>query len=102
MTMRALRVAMWFTFGCAVFLFLPVAAHAQNWYTGITYEMSLPNTDLKDFIDETSYRGFGMTFRQMVDRNISTGLFFGWNVFHQRTTETIQLDNGAITGTQDR
>jgi hypothetical protein len=102
MTMRASRITVWFTVGCAVFLFLPVAGHAQNWYTGITYEMSVPDGDLKNFVDETSYRGFGMTFRQMVSKNFSTGLFFGWNVFHKRTTETSQLNNGAITGTQDR
>jgi len=78
---------------------------AQEWYTGLTYQMSFPAGDTKDFTNQTSFRGIGLDFRKAIDSGTSVGLFFGWNVFHERTSETIELQTntpGAITGTQDR
>jgi hypothetical protein len=80
----------------------PSQAAAQDWYTGLTYDMSVPAGDLQEFSDEFSWRGIGLTFRKEVSKTMTAGLFFGWNVFHERTTETIEIERGAVTGTQDR
>jgi hypothetical protein len=74
----------------------------QEWYTGATYDVSIPAGDLQEFIEDPSWLGFSLTFRKQVDRNVTAGLLFGWQVFSERTGETIQLENGAATGTQDR
>jgi hypothetical protein len=77
-------------------------AHTQDWYTGATYDVSIPAGDLQEFIEDPSWLGFSLTFRKQVDRNVTAGLWFGWHVFSERTGETIQLEHGAATGTQDR
>jgi outer membrane protein len=82
-------------------------SYAQDWYGAVTYQVSSPVGDTKNFIDKTSWRGAGLEFRKVLDYNTSLGFYFGWNVFHLRTSETIddvEIDGnpGAITGLQER
>jgi outer membrane protein W len=78
---------------------------AQDWYGAATYQISFPAGDTKDFTNATSFRGVGLDFRMALDKNMTWGLFFGWNVFYERVNETVEIENenpGAITSTQDR
>jgi hypothetical protein len=75
---------------------------AQEWYGMATWQVSFPAGDTKDFVDEVSFRGFGMEFRKTVRPATTIGLLAGWNVFHERTNETVEFENGAISGSQDR
>ena len=78
---------------------------AQAWYAGAAYQISFPMGDTKDFTDATSFRGGGLDFRKSINPSTTVGFTFGWNVFYERTTETIEIkteDPGAITGLQDR
>jgi hypothetical protein len=85
-----------------VLLLAPTSVQAQEWFTGATYDVSFPAGDLQEFIEDPSWLGVSLTFRKQVDRNMTAGLLFGWQVFSERTDETVQLENGAATGTQDR
>ncbi len=85
----------------ALFL-LPSSGYAQRWYTGLTYDVSFPTGDLKEYTDEISWRGFGMTFRTAMKEDVTVGATLGWHVFYERTNETLQLESGAASGTQDR
>ena len=81
--------------------------YSQWWYGAVSYQASLPNGDTKEFAGNTSWRGVGLDFRKSVNATTTWGLFFGWNVFHERVNETIigiEIDGnpGAITGLQDR
>lgn len=67
-----------------------------------TYEIAFPTGDAKKFTDATSFRGFGLDFRKVVKPATTVGLFFGWNVFHERLSGTFPLRLGAVTGVQDR
>ena len=83
----------------------PGLGSAQQWYGALTYEISWPTGDTNDIISETSFRGIGLDFRKSVAPSTTAGLFFGWNVFYERTDGTTQLDTnppGALTGRQDR
>lgn len=78
---------------------------AQDFFGSVTYQISIPKGDTKNATDETSFRGFGLDYRMPVRKNTTVGFATGWNVFHERTTETIELEtetSGAITGLQDR
>lgn len=89
----------------SLFLIFSNQAFAQDWFGSVTYQISMPAGDTKDFIDETSYRGFGLDYRKIIYPNTSVGFSTGWNVFHERINETVQLKTenpGAITGLQDR
>ena len=86
------------------FVLLPgFQAHAQN--SGlfqVTYNMAAPMGDTKDFTDGYSWRGFNIGGRWFVNKNLSWGLNFGWNIFDQKITGTTEIENGAATGTQIR
>jgi hypothetical protein len=75
---------------------------AQQGYGGITWNIASPAEETKDFIDETSYRGFGIEFRTFLTNNISFGGQTGWNIMDQRIDGTIELERGTVTGTQIR
>jgi hypothetical protein len=77
-------------------------AFAQDGYGGISWNIAVPTEDLKDFIDETSFRGFGIEFRSFVTKHISIGGVTGWNIMDQRLDGTFEIQNGAISGTQIR
>jgi outer membrane protein W len=77
--------------------------YAQEWYTAVSYQISEPRTDTEGFIDNPSYLGWGLDFRKMVRDNVSLGGTFSWNIFHERTSEPIHVNNGGtVTGLQDR
>jgi hypothetical protein len=80
---------------------------SQEWFTGLTYQVSFPSGDTKDFTNKTSWRGVGLDFRKALNWNTTAGIFFGWNVFHERTDKTLDFTTengnpGAVTGLQDR
>ncbi|HEX5132422.1 MAG TPA: hypothetical protein VFX92_08040 [Candidatus Krumholzibacteria bacterium] len=77
-------------------------ARAQDWYGAATWQVSIPSGDTKDFVNDTSFGGFGLDFRKMVKPNTTLGFLFGWNVFHERLSGPYTVDNVTITGTQDR
>ncbi len=87
-------------------LFINSQANAQQWYGSFSYQVSFPTGDTKEFADNVSFIGFALDFRNVVARNTTVGVLLGWNVFHQRTSETIELmrngNPGAVTGLQDR
>jgi hypothetical protein len=84
----------------------PFQGYSQDIITDVTYEMSFPTSNLKDFTDNTSFRGIGVGVRKFVTPNISVGGFLGWNVFNEETDELISIEeeeyDADISGTQFR
>jgi hypothetical protein len=75
---------------------------SQGYMTNLTYNVSLPMGDTKDYISETSFRGFSAEWRSFITKNTSWGIFGGWQVLYERTTDRISLPQTDISGTQDR
>ena len=99
----------------ALILVFSGEAKAQDWWWGITYEMSatssLPTNSDSDvnFIEDYSFRGLGIEARYVPSRdaNYSFGFNVGWNVLNEKNEfgaerNTISLSNADITGTQLR
>jgi len=86
-------------------LIITASVSAQS-LGSITYNMSFPTSKLSDFIDKTSFKGFGMEGRWFSNKNISFGLSFAWTVYDQRVSDLIQIVqdgiNGTVSGTQVR
>ena len=84
-------------------------AKAQDWWWGITYEMSatssLPgNSDSNvNFIEDFSFRGMGIEARYVPERGAkySFGFNMGWNDIGTERN-TISLPDADISGTQLR
>lgn len=103
--MRSSKFYLWIVLAVVYCFTISGTGLAQEWSTALSYQISLPSGDTKDFTDKTSFRGIGLDFRKEITRATSIGLFFGWNVFYERTSETIEIQTekpGALTGTQDR
>jgi hypothetical protein len=103
--MKIIKINFWQMFTVLAMVLLMIGSgysQREKWYGALTYSVSIPSGDTKTFTDEISWRGVGLDYRYLIDRQYSIGLFFGWNVFYQRTDKTTEIGNGAITGTSDR
>jgi hypothetical protein len=78
------------------------SSHAQGWYGMATWNISFPAEDTKKFVNETSYRGFGLDFRKQVKPSTTVGIMGSWEVFHERRTDTTTIENVTISGSSDR
>jgi opacity protein-like surface antigen len=90
-------------------LFASVPLQAQDAVTVVNYEISVPTGDTKEYIDKTSFRGFGLDIRKFLggENKVSVGGRFGWHVFSSDAiAETISIRtdelNGDVSGTQFR
>ena len=77
------------------------AVRAQDWFGMATWNVSIPAEDTKKFVNETSFAGFGLEFRKEFKPRTTVGILGSWEVFHERTSGTIDLGHGSITGSQD-
>jgi len=103
MLRTGVRLVVFLAFATGVVLVRP--GRAQDWYGAATYQISFPLGDTKTFANKTSFRGIGFDFRKTVSPSTTLGVTFGWNVFHRRVRETLEIDTenpGAVTGVQDR
>ena len=82
------------------------AALAQENYGTVTWNMAKSTGDQEDFIDNSSFRGFGFEGYRFTSPNVSVGMAFSWNVFYQKIdnpdSTTIEIDGGHATGVQTR
>ncbi len=76
---------------------------AQEWFWGLAYQVTTPSGDTKDFADDFSFRNLGLDGRAFVKPNVSFGFFTAWNVFAEKTSETISIAEVLdVTGEQFR
>ena len=81
---------------------LTTRASAQDWFGMATWQVSYPTGDVRNFIDDISYRGAGLDFRKRLTGGTTASVLMAWNVFHDRTSGTIEIEDGALSGSQDR
>ncbi len=79
-------------------LIITASVSAQS-LGNMTYNMSFPTGNLSDFIDKTSFKGFGIEGRWFQSRNLSLGLSFAWTVFDQRVGDPIQIVQDGVSAT---
>jgi opacity protein-like surface antigen len=83
-------------------LFAGPVARGQGSFFGLSYNTAMPLGETQEFVDAYSWRGVSMEWRWFLQDRLSAGIFFGWNVFHQKVTGDFELENGALSGTQLR
>ena len=79
-----------------------VPAGAQDWFGMATYQVSVPILETEEFIDDVSFMGAGLDLRKTMFGGTTASVGMAWNVFHDRTEGVIDLENGAVSGSQDR
>jgi hypothetical protein len=83
-------------------LALSIAAFGQEYMTTLTYNISQPANDTKQFVENTSYLGISFDGRKFLLPWFSAGFYTGWQVFHDQSNNTLTLEDGTITGKQFR
>jgi hypothetical protein len=80
----------------------PVCCFAQGNFM-ISYPISFPMGNLKDYTSNTSFRGINMEFNKQVAPNRTVGIEVGWNVFYQHVSaKTYTEGTTSIYGVQYR
>lgn len=69
---------------------------------GVSYQFSIPIGETSNYTAPVSWRGIGLDVATFVKRDLAVGLAFGWIVFHENVTETINFKGTDIYGNQDR
>ena len=82
----------------AATLMVTTAAQAQDWFWGITYEVSAGTGETKDFVSGINFRNIAVDGRKQIGRNTSAGMHFGWNIITSQDDQVIQFNNATITG----
>lgn len=78
-------------------------SYGQNGYGAITYSLALPMGDMKNYIDDISYRGVNMEFYWRLKNSLDVGMEAGWNVFYSKEDKkTYTAETASITGVQYR
>ena len=86
-------------------LLVSLNSFGQEFYTNITYDMSLPVGSTADFISKTSFRGVSFNLGRFITNEIAIDLRYSWNTFYEdKDFETYTNDDGSgsITGKQYR
>lgn len=78
------------------------SARAYNVWGIITYDLSFATGATRDFVGDPGYIGVALEGRSFDWDHLATGLLVGWQNFYEKTHETTQVGNVAITGTQVR
>lgn len=85
-----------------LFVTLGVPAFSQS-FTSLQYTMGFGTGDLGDFIGSTSFRGFNVDFRQLVQPNVGVGVEVGWNVFYEeKANDVYSVGDLSYSGKQYR
>jgi hypothetical protein len=71
-------------------------------FVGLSWQLGIPIGETHDYTPDVSWRGIGLDLATFVRPDVAVGLAFGWNVFFENTTSTLQYKGLAITGNQDR
>jgi len=67
----------------------------------VTYDMSVSLGETKDFIEATSFRGFGIDGRKFINDDITIGGSYSWNVFYENeVNKTVTEGNTTITANE--
>ena len=83
-------------------LIFAATAFAKDWFFNISYNVAVPGQQMKPFITNTSFLGFGFDARRFVSAHVSLGGSVGHQVFYWKTDDPVTLQNGFFSGTQYR
>lgn len=76
---------------------------AQDSFSSLHYDISVPLSNTQDYIGQGSWRGVGFDYRNKVMGNLAVGFSLGWHVFYeQKDFDTYTEGNLSLSGVQFR
>jgi outer membrane protein W len=85
--------------GISLIVTLNGTAQVVDYYSTVNYSVSIPLGDTRDFISNTSFRGFSFEFGRFFTEEISVGFLLAWGVFNESfPRDTYELEDLTLTG----
>lgn len=85
--------------GISLITVLNGTAQIVDYFSTVNYGISVPLGDTKDFISNTSFRGFSFEFGRFFTEEISVGFMIAWSVFNESfPRDTYELEDLTMTG----
>ncbi len=85
--------------GLSLMVALNGAAQLVDYYSTVNYGISVPMGDTRDFISNTSFRGFSFEFGRFFTGEISVGFLFAWSVLNESfPRDTYEFEDLTLTG----
>ena len=85
--------------GLSLMVTLNGAAQVVDYYSTVNYGISVPLGDTRDFISNTSFRGFSFEFGRFFTGEISVGFLFAWSVLNESfPRDTYEFEDLTLTG----
>ena len=85
--------------GLSLMVALKGTAQVVDYYSTVNYGISVPLGDTKDFISNTSLRGFSFEFGRFFTEEISVGFSFAWTVLNESfPRDTYAFEDLTMTG----
>jgi hypothetical protein len=69
---------------------------------GLSYDVSFPTSNTKEFVSNVSVLGFGLDARKMTQGKVSYGITFHWNSFKDDRLERIESEEGNVISIDNR
>jgi hypothetical protein len=85
----------------AILMALTTGACADS-FMAVTYDVSPPLGNTRDFTGRTSFRGLSVEGRGFFRPNWSAGVNFGWTTFDEKSNRLEEIYNGHASGNQFR
>jgi len=96
--MRALR-----SFLAIGLLFVGTLGMAQGTFFTMRYQVAVPVGSFRDYIQQTSGRGFNMGIRTVPSDNVAVGVDLAWQGFQERKDfDTYTFGTASVSGVQFR
>jgi hypothetical protein len=87
-----------FILAFVLLLSLATGAFAQWGIGAAYYGVSIPAGDMRDFVGDTSWRGFGIEGRKFLSDKASVGIDCQWNTIDMRSDDLLSLELMGTTG----
>lgn len=85
------------------FISVGFASTAQDTYSSLHYDVSVPLSNTQDYIGRASWRGVGFDYRNRITGKFAAGFSIGWHVFNERKDfDTYTEGNVSLSGIQFR
>jgi hypothetical protein len=85
-----------------ILLVLAFEAFAEDSMVSISWDIGIPVRDTHEFVHKVSWRGIGLEARKWYYPDVSLGLSWHWSTFFETTDRVFEIENGHVSGTQNR
>ncbi len=99
--MKAKKTGFKWALASALIALLSLTGLAQTATSYITWDVSIPLADTKDFVNNSSIKARGISFqiRRQLRDNITVGFTAGWHVFNGTQEGPVDIESDAFNGT---